>query len=152
MVAAVFLDRDGVINRALIRDGKPYPPSSIQEFTLLDGVPEACQILKEIGYLLVVATNQPDVGRGTLPQSVVEEIHTVMCRSLPIDHVEVCYDAGGELPSVAEHEGFDELAESDVGGHEVSFVSGGLARISHQPGTSLRRSRERAAGGRRFPS
>jgi D-glycero-D-manno-heptose 1,7-bisphosphate phosphatase len=92
---AVFLDRDGVINRALTRDGKPYPPSGLHEFEILPGVADACRQLKAAGFLLVVATNQPDVGRGTMPQSVVEEIHTHLCRALPIDRVEVCCHAGG---------------------------------------------------------
>ena len=92
--AAVFLDRDGVINRARIRDGQPYPPTSLAEFEILPGVPEACSSLKAAGFLLVVATNQPDVGRGTLKQEVVEAIHEQMRRVLPIDRVEVCYHAG----------------------------------------------------------
>ncbi|MBI5384496.1 MAG: HAD family hydrolase [Verrucomicrobia bacterium] len=92
---AVFLDRDGVVNRALERDGKPYPPTSLAEFEILPGVPEACAKLKQAGFLLVVATNQPDVGRGTLAQSVVEEIHAHLRRALPIDRVEVCYHPGG---------------------------------------------------------
>ncbi len=91
---AVFLDRDGVINRALIRDGQPYPPSSLAEFQILPGVDEACRRLKQAGFLLVVATNQPDVGRGTLAQSVVEAIHAHLCRVLPIDRVEVCDHPG----------------------------------------------------------
>jgi D-glycero-D-manno-heptose 1,7-bisphosphate phosphatase len=95
MVRAVFLDRDGVINRAIIREGKPYPPRRLEEFVILDGVGEACRQLKTHGYSLVVATNQPDVGRGTLTQGVVEEMHAKMCRQLPIDRVEVCYDSGG---------------------------------------------------------
>jgi D-glycero-D-manno-heptose 1,7-bisphosphate phosphatase len=91
---AVFLDRDGVINRALTRKRRPYPPMSLAEFEILPGVPEACAKLKAAGYLIVVATNQPDVGRGTLNQSVVEEIHGFMRRELPIERVEVCYHAG----------------------------------------------------------
>ncbi|MFO1488345.1 MAG: HAD family hydrolase [Verrucomicrobiota bacterium] len=91
---AVFLDRDGVINRALTRDNKPYPPSSIAEFQILPGVAEACARLKAAGFLLVVATNQPDVGRGTMRQEVVEEIHDFMRRELPIDRVEVCFHPG----------------------------------------------------------
>ena len=91
---AVFLDRDGVINRALTRDAKPYPPRNPTEFEILPGVFEACVQLKEAGFMLIVATNQPDVGRGTLSQSVVEEIHAVMCQRLPIDRVEVCYHPG----------------------------------------------------------
>jgi D-glycero-D-manno-heptose 1,7-bisphosphate phosphatase len=91
---AVFLDRDGVINRALERDGKPYPPSSLAEVEILPGVPEACARLKQGGFLLIVATNQPDVGRGTLARETVEAIHAHLCRELPLDRVEVCYHAG----------------------------------------------------------
>ena len=91
---AVFLDRDGVINRALERDGKPFAPTSLAEFEIEPEVPEACRRLKQAGFLLIVATNQPDVGRGTLPQEVVEAIHAEMCRRLPIDRVEVCYHPG----------------------------------------------------------
>ncbi len=91
---AVFLDRDGVINRALVRDSKPYPPRNLNEFEILPGVVAACKKLKQAGYLLVVATNQPDIGRGTLKQEIVEMIHAEMCRRLPIDRVEVCYHPG----------------------------------------------------------
>lgn len=91
---AVFLDRDGVINRALVRDDKPYPPTSLAEFEILPGVAEACAKLKAAGFLLVVATNQPDVGRGTLAQADVENIHAHLLAQLPLDRVDVCYHAG----------------------------------------------------------
>jgi len=91
---AVFLDRDGVINRALERDNKPYPPRNLDEFEILPEVPAACAKLKQAGFLLIVATNQPDVGRGTLKKEVVESIHAGMCQQLPIDRVEICYHPG----------------------------------------------------------
>ena len=91
---AVFLDRDGVINRALERESKPFPPRSLDEFEILPEVPAACAKLKAAGFLLVVATNQPDVGRGTLKQELVEAIHAEMRRQLPLDRVEVCYHPG----------------------------------------------------------
>ena len=94
LAKAVFLDRDGVINRALVRDGKPYPPTSVAEFELLPGVEEACAKLKAAGFLLIVATNQPDVGRGTLPQAALDGIHAEMLRRLPINRVEVCTHPG----------------------------------------------------------
>lgn len=99
MNRAVFLDRDGVINRAVVRDGKPYPPATVAEFELLPGVEEACARLKTAGFLLVVATNQPDVGRGTQRREEVEAMHAVMVARLPIDRVEVCYDPGQGVPS-----------------------------------------------------
>jgi D-glycero-D-manno-heptose 1,7-bisphosphate phosphatase len=94
MKRAVFLDRDGVINRSIVREGKPYPPMRVEDFELMPGVVEACEKLKAAGFLLVVATNQPDVGRGTLAREVVEAIHAKMNVMLPLDRIEVCYDAG----------------------------------------------------------
>jgi D-glycero-D-manno-heptose 1,7-bisphosphate phosphatase len=94
---AVFLDRDGVINRPVIIDGRPYPPRTVTDFEILPGVHRACVDLKNAGYLLVVVTNQPDVGRSILKKEVVEAIHETMVRLLPIDRVEVCYHAGAEF-------------------------------------------------------
>lgn len=93
---AVFLDRDGVINRSVVRDGLPYPPDTVEKFDIYEDVPAGCRRLKEAGFLLVVATNQPDVGRGTQSREKVEAIHATMQAALPeIDRVEVSYDAGG---------------------------------------------------------
>jgi len=97
MRRAVFLDRDGVINRALERGRRPYPPASLAEFEILPDVPDACARLKAAGFLLVVATNQPDVGRGTLKQECVEKIHAHMTARLPVDRVEVCFHAGKDV-------------------------------------------------------
>src|SRR5581483_3970543 len=94
MTRAVFLDRDGVINRALERDAKPFPPRNLNEFEILPEVPTALKKLKAAGFLLVVATNQPDVGRGTLKQETVEQIHAHVVSQLSIDRVEVCFHSG----------------------------------------------------------
>jgi D-glycero-D-manno-heptose 1,7-bisphosphate phosphatase len=91
---AVFLDRDGVINLSVIKEGKPYPPVFLSDLVLYPGVVEACQALKQAGFLLIIATNQPDVGRGTQSREVVEAMHEQLREWLPIDHVAVCYDSG----------------------------------------------------------
>ena len=75
MKAAVFLDRDGVINRALVHDNKPFPPSRIDQVEVLPGVPEALARLRAAGYALIVVTNQPDVARGTQTREAVEAIN-----------------------------------------------------------------------------
>lgn len=96
---AVFLDRDGTLNAPVVRDGKPYPPATIAEFQLLPGVMEGCRALHAAGYVLVVATNQPDVGRGTQAQATVETMHALLRKLIPeIARIEVCYDAGGSTP------------------------------------------------------
>jgi D-glycero-D-manno-heptose 1,7-bisphosphate phosphatase len=88
---AVFLDRDGVLNRVLLRDGKPYPPANLEELEILPGVPEALAALKECGFLLLVVTNQPDVARGRQERTIVESIHEKLRATLPIDDFFVCY-------------------------------------------------------------
>lgn len=97
--SAVFLDRDGTLNAPVVRDGKPYPPATVVEFQLLPGVVEGCRELHAAGYVLVVATNQPDVGRGTQTQATVEAMHAHLQKLIPeIAHIEVCYDGGGTTP------------------------------------------------------
>lgn len=91
---AVFLDRDGVINRSVVRDGLPFAAANLGEFEIFPEVPTACRELKQAGFLLIVVTNQPDVGRGTVKKETVEAIHAEMCRQLPLDRVEVCYHPG----------------------------------------------------------
>jgi D-glycero-D-manno-heptose 1,7-bisphosphate phosphatase len=91
---AVFLDRDGTLNVAQLRKGLPHPPESVAEFRLLPGVEEGCRRLRAAGYVLVVVTNQPDVGRGEQTTENVEAIHRRLLELLQIDRIEVCYDPG----------------------------------------------------------
>lgn len=91
MKRAVFLDRDGVLNRAIVRDGRPYPPPSVSELEILPGVDEALAELCAAGYLLVVVTNQPDVARGATTEEEVEKINAALGSALPIDEFRTCY-------------------------------------------------------------
>lgn len=93
--AAVFLDRDGVINRAVVKDGKPYPPQTLDAFEILPGVPDALRALKDSGFLLIVATNQPDVSMGKQTRDVVDAMHALLQATLPIDAIKVCWCAEG---------------------------------------------------------
>lgn len=88
---AVFLDRDGVINQAIVRDGKPYPPARLGETVLVEHAEQSLARLKQSGFMLVVITNQPDVGRGTASRQNVEEIHRFLSSKLPLDDIFVCY-------------------------------------------------------------
>ena len=96
MRRAVFLDRDGVINRAVMRAGKPYPPASLGEVEILPGVLGALTALRDAGFMLIVVTNQPDVARGTTSRAVVEEINTHLAGHLPIDEFRTCYHDSGD--------------------------------------------------------
>lgn len=96
MRKAVFLDRDGVINRGVVHEGKPFAPFSLGEFEILPGVPEAIEKLRSAGYLCVVCTNQPDVRRGVARQSDVDAIHAAMKTRLAVDDIRVCYHDDGD--------------------------------------------------------
>ena len=92
---AVFLDRDGVLNRPVIKGGLPYPPARIEDFELYPDVADGCARLDAKGFVLVVVTNQPDVGRGTQNVEAVEAMHRKMLMALPqIARIEVCTHAG----------------------------------------------------------
>lgn len=134
---AVFLDRDGVINRARVRDGKPLPPSGLEDFELLPGVALALHDLKARGFALLVITNQPDVARGNQSRAVIDAMHESLASSLPIDDVFVCYhdDADGcacrkPLPGLlyeAERKHNIDLARSFVVGDRWRDIDAGHA-------------------------
>ena len=125
---AVFLDRDGTLNLQVVRAGKPYPPATLAEFALFPGVPEACAQLAAAGYVLVVATNQPDVGRGDQAQSVVESMHARLRELVPaITHIEVCYAPG---QGVAHAQlGAGERRSSQEPEHAVTCFHLGVGRV-----------------------
>ena len=88
---AVFLDRDGVINRTYFRKGAQRAPQDLSEFAYVDGVEETLPVLHARGYLLLVCTNQPDVSRGWQSMERVIEIHQRIESDLPIARVYACF-------------------------------------------------------------
>jgi D-glycero-D-manno-heptose 1,7-bisphosphate phosphatase len=90
----VFLDRDGVLNKAFPEGGTTRPPMSVAELQLLPGVREALARLRDAGFDLVVVTNQPDVARGKQTRAAVEEINAKLSAELPILDVFACYHDG----------------------------------------------------------
>ena len=90
MNRAVFLDRDGVINHSEVRDGRPYGPETLEQFAILPGVREAIEAFRGAGYLVIVATNQPNVGARLQPIETVEAMHQILQKNLPLDGIKVC--------------------------------------------------------------
>jgi D-glycero-D-manno-heptose 1,7-bisphosphate phosphatase len=88
--SAVFLDRDGVLNEAIIRDGRPYPPRGLGELLITRGALPALEALKREGFLLIVVTNQPDIARGAASRTDIDDINAQLSAVLPLDAVELC--------------------------------------------------------------
>jgi D-glycero-D-manno-heptose 1,7-bisphosphate phosphatase len=87
---AVFLDRDGVLVRPVMRNGVACSPRRWEEFGLMPGCAEAVRKLREGGYVVVVVTNQPEVRRGTLDPALLEQFHNRLRQEVPVDDVVVC--------------------------------------------------------------
>lgn len=137
MRRAVFLDRDGVINRAFTRQGKPFPPATLQDLEILPGVADALTTLRAAGFLNVVVTNQPDVATGEQRRDVVDAMHAFLLTQLPIDAIKTCFHVEadrcdcrkpkpGMLTEAAREFGID-LSRSFLVGDRWRDVSAGKA-------------------------
>jgi D-glycero-D-manno-heptose 1,7-bisphosphate phosphatase len=135
---AIFLDRDGVLNRPVIREGKSYPPARVEDLEIYEGLREQLQRLKDRGFVLIVVTNQPDVARGTTPRETVEGINSAIALEIPaLDRFLVCFHDNGDgcecrkpRPGMllAGAKEFDvDLARSYMVGDRRSDVEAGIA-------------------------
>jgi D-glycero-D-manno-heptose 1,7-bisphosphate phosphatase len=87
----VFLDRDGVINASVERDGRLVAPTSLADFHIFPDVDAAIRRLRHGGFLVIVVTNQPDVATGLVKRETVEAMHTILRDRLAVDDIQVCY-------------------------------------------------------------
>ena len=90
MKPAVFLDRDGVINKVILDRGRPFSPRRIAELQIIEGVKESVSLMKEKGFEVVVVTNQPDLARGYIAKSMLLEMHAIISHSTGINHFYFC--------------------------------------------------------------
>lgn len=96
MRRAVFLDRDGVLNRVVLRDGGAGggevigSPRTVAEFSLTEGAAEVVSRLRGAGYLAFVVTNQPDIERGLLDPAELEAMSAILRDEVGVDEVVVC--------------------------------------------------------------
>ena len=87
---AVFLDRDGVVNQVIFRNGQPASPRTLKEFILVEGIPKAVTKLQDASFFVLVVTNQPDIARKKLNPIVLEQISETIRQSLAINDIMVC--------------------------------------------------------------
>ncbi len=89
--SAVFLDRDGVLNKSFIQNGKPFAPRRLEDFHIFPEAGFITQSFQKMGLHVIVVTNQPDVGNGFVTQSVVEAMHVMLAKTVFLDEIMVCY-------------------------------------------------------------
>jgi D-glycero-D-manno-heptose 1,7-bisphosphate phosphatase len=132
---AVFADRDGVLSANMMRDGRPVAPTRLEDFRLLPGVEDAVRDLRSAGYLVIVVTNQSDVGTGRTPRATVEAMHDLIRKRLMVDDIKACFHTNEEacacrkpkpgmiLEAAAEH-GIDLSGSYVVGDRWSDVVAG----------------------------
>lgn len=91
MIKAVFLDRDGVVNRAFVRNTVPTPPRTLDEVEILSGVKESILLLKQHNFEVVIVTNQPDAERGLVTRDSVNQINELLKVKLGVNHFYTCF-------------------------------------------------------------
>jgi D-glycero-D-manno-heptose 1,7-bisphosphate phosphatase len=87
---AVFLDRDGVLAREIVRDGTAYAPTRVEDFVLVPEAGEQVQRLREAGFLCIVFTNQPELATGELKQADLDEMHRQLREAVPVHDIFFC--------------------------------------------------------------
>lgn len=90
MNKAVFLDRDGVVNEAIVRNGVPFSPKSMREVEIIEDVKECIIRLEKLEFQIVVVTNQPDIARKKTSLSRVNEIHDLIKKATGIKNFFIC--------------------------------------------------------------
>ena len=137
MNKAIFIDRDGVINQLVSRDGGKYSPRLVTDFQIFPYVPDAIKQIRETGYLVVVVTNQPDISRGLLKPNVLDEMHQLLRALCQVDAIYVCPHDDSDncmcrkpLPGMLLQAALDlsiDLETSWIIGDRTSDIDAGLA-------------------------
>ncbi|TRZ83053.1 HAD family hydrolase [bacterium] len=86
---ALFIDRDGILNHTVRRDGKCVSPRTFKEFRLKEGIKEFTQEIKK-KFLIIVVTNQPDIARGFMKTEDLDKMHHLLLKDCLVDKIFVC--------------------------------------------------------------
>ena len=87
---AVFIDRDGVLVRAVPFEDYAHGPLTLEEFSIFPNVGEPVQRLRGAGFVTVLVTNQPAIARGKMTWETLDEMHRLLRLAVPLDDIEVC--------------------------------------------------------------
>jgi D-glycero-D-manno-heptose 1,7-bisphosphate phosphatase len=90
MNSGVFLDRDGVVNKIILKERRPYSPRELDQLEILEGVRDAVQIFQKLRFKVVVITNQPEISRGLITEDLTIEMHNKIREETGIESFYFC--------------------------------------------------------------
>lgn len=96
MIPAVFFDRDGILVQAPIVQGRPHSARTVDEIRMIPAAFQLCEVLREARIPTFMITNQPDIARGLIERSVVDEQNQIVARALNLTEVAVCPHDDGD--------------------------------------------------------
>lgn len=89
MNRAIFLDRDGILNHVVMRGSTVASPRTLEEFAIQDQAAGLVNAVKTKGFLAIVVTNQPDIGRGLMDAAILKQMHETLLAAMPLDAIYV---------------------------------------------------------------
>lgn len=99
MKNGIFIERDGILNRAIVTGQNQASPLTLEQFQINDAAIPLLQDLKAAGFVLIATTNQPAVSRGTLSRRELDRMHDQLRKRFPLDDVLLCpHDESDECP------------------------------------------------------
>ena len=84
---AVFLDRDGVLVKSLIKNKKGYAPKNLKDFKVYKESKNSVEILNSLGFKIFVVTNQPDVGKKIISKKTLNKMHKILKKKVKIKKI-----------------------------------------------------------------
>lgn len=87
---AIFLDRDGVINKARFVNGKHLSPVLAEEVELYKDAKRSIRKLRKLGFLIFIVTNQPEISRGNLRAADSDEINAIISKEIEPEEIVTC--------------------------------------------------------------
>ncbi len=87
---AFFFDRDGILNKSIIKNHKPYSPRFPGELNLNRGLLSFIKKLKKRGFLIIVVSNQPDIKNGKLSSYSLNLMNSIIKKFFLVDEIYIC--------------------------------------------------------------
>lgn len=99
MKAAVFFERDGILNLADTTPKGQTSPLTLDDFRINTDARAALRTLKSAGFILIVISNQPGLSCGYLSRRELDLMHMELRRQFPLDDILICpHDEADECP------------------------------------------------------
>ena len=90
MKVGVFIERDGVLNSALVERSQQVSPQALGQFNINPAAAALVRKLKAAGLVVIATTNQPGLSRGYQSRRALDQMHARLMQEVPLHDILVC--------------------------------------------------------------